>query len=298
MNNYIENKKKQLEQEKNQYMEEAWENFKKREKLPLSTDRLYFELNTKTQNIGDRWGAYKHTYTSAAFTKKYGRIKAKLLGDTNELIQLGVIKSIPSDKKYSPGNEPQDRRMDLKNNAVGRKIAERNSGLNLLDEVYHALDHDPDIVLNQYINNDKPYNDTPVMNAVWKLADKGYENKDKVNNVLKGGIEYVKNITNTPKSLKEKLLRLREEKLAKYTQRLAETPEKKAELEAKHTSLKDLKKPQQNRVNRVHDMIANHEEKLKEKKYKKKSSYSKNSTSSGSGGRWITVRGRHIFVSD
>lgn len=49
------------------------------------------------------------------------------------------------------------------------------------------------------------------------------------------------------------------------------------------------------KLNKVHEMIAKHEEKLKSKK----SSKQKNSNSSKSGGgRWVTMNGRHVYLPD
>lgn len=269
MKKYIQNKKKQLEADKTKFMDEAWDYFKKIEKLPPKADRLAFELGTKTQDIGEKWGAFKHTYTSASFTKKYGATKAKLVGDANEIIQFGIVKSLPSKKQYAPGNQPQDRRMDLKNNAAGRKIASKKSGNKLIDDVYYALDKDPDIVLNQNVNNNKPYKDNLLMNDIWRLADNSYKEKEHIEKFVKNTnkkINNIKNAVHKAKSFGQKLSEAREEKLKRYTQRLAESPQKTVEREAKHLSLEKLKEPQQSKINKVHDMIQKHEEKLKQKK--------------------------------
>lgn len=58
-----------LEDEKNKYRDEAWEYFKKREKLPTNLSRYEFETRKKKNSLDERWGAFRHTYTSAAFTK-------------------------------------------------------------------------------------------------------------------------------------------------------------------------------------------------------------------------------------
>ena len=162
------NKKKSL------YRDEAWEYFKKRNNLPASTDRLQFEMNSQDEDLKELWGAFRHAYTSAAFTKDYGATAAKFAGDANEIIQFGTLKLLDNKGDYKPGNEPSDRRMDLKNNAAGREIAKNNIGVNLIDEVYYNLGRNPDMVLNQHKNNDTPYDDNPVMNLIWGAADKMY----------------------------------------------------------------------------------------------------------------------------
>lgn len=274
MKNYNENKFKNPFEIKDIYMEEAWDYFKIRENIPITHDRLYFELHKKNTDLGEKWGAFKHTYTSAAFTKTYGRNAAKLLGDLNEIQQLGTVKSLSNEKKYMPGNEPQDRRMDLKNNAAGRKIGLQNIDLNLLDEVYYSLTSNKDIVLNQHKNNNKPFNDNFLMNKIWKTADKGY---DETQNALKksssselengpyknkkasnyddllltGQIEYTK-----PISLREKLTRAREEKMQFYMSRLADDPEKVKEREAKHVSLEQIKSPQESKLQKLKDKLS------------------------------------------
>lgn len=258
--------KKDLEKDKTQIMEEAWDYFKKKENIPQNTNRVNFEKDHAKDSINDRWGAFKHTYTSAAFTRKYGLSIAKLAGDANEIVQFGINNSKVKDT-YAPGNEPQDRRMDLKNNSAGRKIALKYSGQNLLDKVYSSLDSDKNIVLNQYKNNDTPYNDTPRMNKVWKLADKAYENKDTINKVLQGKVSFDE-IRKAPLSLKDKLIRFREEKLAQYTHMLSESKENIEKKAAAHVSLQELKTPQNNRINKVHEMIQKHEEKLRNNKSK------------------------------
>lgn len=60
-----------LEEYKTFCMNEAWEYLKKRENIPKNKDRLDFELNDKNETLKERWGAFRHAYTSAAFTKKY-----------------------------------------------------------------------------------------------------------------------------------------------------------------------------------------------------------------------------------
>ena len=237
---------------KDYYMYEAWEYFKKKENLPETLSLSSFNSKWKDKNLVEKWGAFRHTYTSAAFTQKYGRAMAKVFGDANELIQLGTVrKTQKKSTEYSPGNEPQDRRMDLKNNQAGRDIAQSSSPENLLDTVYEQLGKNKNIILNQYENNDEPYNDfLPGNNLIWYLADKGYENKESINKVLQGIVEYT-----DPLSLKEKLQRFRDEKIAKYTQRLAEAPEKVAQREAKHVTLEELKAPQEARKQKIRNII-------------------------------------------
>lgn len=253
-----------LEEYKMTCTEEAWVYFKKRENIPKNKDRLDFELNDKNETLKERWGAFRHVYTSAAFTKKYGSQVAKTLGDLNELKQLGSVKYLTDKNGYKPGNEPQDRRMDLKNNEVGRNIALKNSGVNLLDEVYYALDNDKNIVLNQYINNEKPYKDSnPILNNIWKYADYGYNLNKKIKKGAPTG--YAANIEEKADedfepeveklSFRDKLLKAREERLAYYTARLAEDPEKIKEREAKHVSLEELKAPQEAKKQKVRDII-------------------------------------------
>lgn len=55
-----------------------------------------------------------------------------------------------------------------------------------------------------------------------------------------------------------------------------------------YTSLEELKRPQHERINKVHEMFQKHEEKLKGKKT--------NSTSGGNG-RWVTMNGRHVYLA-
>ena len=233
-------------QKKALYRDEAWEYFKKRNNLPQSTARLWFEMNSKDTDLKELWGAFRHTYTSAAFTKDYGASKAKLAGDANEIIQFGSVKYKENQGEYKPGNEPSDRRMDLKNNAAGRKIAKKNIGVNLIDEVYYNLRRNPDIVLNQYKNNDEPYiDDDPVMNLIWHAADEMYyrTNKEK---------DSQQNEKNNNKNL---IL----EGAVSYDNF---SPDKKSK-NSKHVTLEELKAPQEARKQKVHDMIQN--------AYKKKS---------------------------
>lgn len=56
-------------------------------------------------------------------------------------------------------------------------------------------------------------------------------------------------------SFRDKLLKAREERLAYYTARLAEDPEKIKEREAKHVSLEELKAPQEAKKQKVCDII-------------------------------------------
>lgn len=56
-------------------------------------------------------------------------------------------------------------------------------------------------------------------------------------------------------SFRDKLLKAREERLAYYTARLAEDPEKIKEREAKHVSLEELKAPQEAKKQKVRDII-------------------------------------------
>lgn len=255
MNKYNKKNYKSINEAKNFFRDDAWEFFKKQNNLPVSMTRANFEKFYKDDNLIEKWGAFRHYYTSAAFTKTYGETAAKLLGDANEIIQFGSIKSFPSLTEYNAGNKPLDRRMDIKNNAAGRELAKNTmNDIDLLSEAYYTLTRNPDVVLNQNIYNEDPYNDNFIMNAIWKAADLAYyereQKKHAKDNILNGQIIY-----NKPLSLKERLMRAREEKLARYTQRLAESPEKIAQMQANHVSLEELKAPQEAKKQKVRDIV-------------------------------------------
>ena len=72
----------------------------------------------------------------------------------------------------------------------------------------------------------------------------------KKGNLLQGNVEY-----NEPQSLKDRLTLAREDKLARYTQRLAESPEKIAQMQANHVSLEELKAPQEAKKQKVRDIV-------------------------------------------
>lgn len=283
--------KEQLENEKRYYQECAWQFFRKKEKLPKTMTEAQFNNEYKGTKLYEKLGAFRHIYTSSEFTRNYGEFLAALLGNANELVQLGLFKTLKGDSYY-PGNEPQDRRMDLKNNAVGREIAKNYTGNNLLNEVYSQIGKNPKIITNQYVNNDEPYNGNPIMNKAWALMDWGYENREAIDRHTKpiqNAVQSAKKIKNylenlsdkknisgfaadlqegfdddfsldetnyeQPMSFRERLLKSRQEKLARYTQKLAQTPEEISALEAKHVTLAELKAPQDERKQKLRNII-------------------------------------------
>lgn len=283
MSNYDKKRFKNINEAKSFFRDEAWEYFKKRHKLPLLTDRLGFELYAKDENLKNQWGAFRHAYTSAAFTKTYGKTTAKLAGDANEIIQFGSIKSYPSLTEHNAGNEPLDRRMDLKNNAVGRKIGEQNNGVNLLDEVYYNLGHNPEMVIDQNVNNNTPYKDNAFMSPVWEAADKAYYEKkaSKPSSV------------NKTQELATGLYK--DEPVSNYNDIfLKDQIKSKAanQKNLKHVTLEELKASQEARKQKVHDMIQN--------AHKRKEANKNKTKSSGSGMVYVReyTRSDGIRVSD
>lgn len=191
---------------------------------------LEYQKRMNIENEGEGWNdatdGFRHAWGSAYLSLKYNDLISNIATTAHELLE----------RNYQPAEEEK---MDSWNNRIGREIArEINSEYKNADKAFNWSTVEDLIALKamEKIKN----------NQVMTLPD--YNGSE--NFYLKGQIEY-----NKPLSLKEKLIKAREEKLARYSQRLAESPEKVAEKEAKHVSLEELKAPQEARKKRIKDII-------------------------------------------
>lgn len=191
---------------------------------------LEYQKRMNIENEGEGWNdatdGFRHAWGSAYLSLKYNDLISNIATTGHELLE----------RNYQPAEEEK---MDSWNNRIGREIARE--------------------INSEYKNADKAFNWSSVEDLIALKAMEKIKNNQIVtspdyngneNFYLKGQIEY-----NKPLSLKEKLIKAREEKLARYTQRLAESPEKIAEKEAQHVSLEELKAPQEARKKRIKDII-------------------------------------------
>lgn len=98
-------------------------------KLPRNSDGTF---NRASGEFDDNdIDAIRHAYTSGIFTQGYGEKVTEVLGELNELIPLGG---------NSSSNNSNSKKMDLWNNAIGRKLGLKTSGkLKLFKLVLKAL---------------------------------------------------------------------------------------------------------------------------------------------------------------
>ncbi len=212
---------------KNKYMS-LFETLSEEEQRYIIEKAMEYQQLLNIDNSGDGWNdatdGFRHAWGSAYLSLKYNDLISHIATSGHELLE----------SSYQPKEEKQ---MDEWNNKIGRQIAKQ--------------------INNEYENIDENINWSSIEDLIaHKTLEKINNNEiatsplDSGNNVLKGQIEY-----NKPLSLKDRLLQARQEKLARYTQRLAESPEKIAEQEAKHVTLEELKAPQEARKKHVMDVI-------------------------------------------
>lgn len=212
---------------KNKYMS-LFETLSEEEQRYIIEKAMEYQQLLNIDNSGDGWNdatdGFRHAWGSAYLSLKYNDLISHIATSGHELLE----------SSYQPKEEKQ---MDEWNNKIGRQIAKQ--------------------INNEYENIDENINWSSIEDLIaLKTLEKINNNEiatsplDSDDNVLKGQIEY-----NKPLSLKDRLFKAREEKLARYTQRLAESPEKIAEQEAKHVTLEELKAPQEARKKHVMDVI-------------------------------------------
>lgn len=184
-----------------------------------------FGIENNNGGWNDTTDSFRHAWGSAYIALKYNDLISHAATSSHEMLE----------SSYQP---PEEKRMDEWNNKIGREIAKEinkeykdiNKNLNQesIEDLIAAK------VLNRIENNEMMITTTDIKN----------------NNPLKGYVEY-----NEPLSLKEQLTKAREEKLSRYTQKLAETPEKAEQRKSKYISLEELKKPQEERKQKVKDIV-------------------------------------------
>lgn len=215
-------------------------NYKKKLELLQQEEERYilekaleYQKELGIENTSGGWNdttdGFRHAWGSAYLAMKYGDLLSQAATSGHELLET-----------YQPKEE---KAMDEWNNAIGREIAKN--------------------IKSEYKDIDKNINWSSIEDLIaQKALEKISQNEiatstsdPKLNNPL-FKLTAVKNATeNTTESLKDRLIRMREEKLAKYTQRLAESPQKIQEKESKHVTLEELKAPQEAKKKRVKDII-------------------------------------------
>ncbi len=215
-------------------------NYKKKLELLQQEEERYilekaleYQKELGIENSGGGWNdttdGFRHAWGSAYLAMKYGDLLSHAATSGHELTET-----------YQPKEEKS---MDEWNNAIGREIAKN--------------------IKAEYKDIDKNINWSSIEDLIAQKAfEKISQNEiatstsdPKLNNPL-FKLTAVKNTTeNTAESLKDRLISMREEKLAKYTQRLAESPQKIQEKESKHVTLEELKAPQEAKKQRVKDIV-------------------------------------------
>lgn len=190
---------------------------------------IEYQKKLKFDMSNDGWNdatdAFRHVWGAAYLALKYNKNAAKIATNFHEISEKG-----------QPGAE---KNMDLHNNDIGFGIS--------------------DSIQKDFPNPAKSFKWSQIEDMI---ALKAYE-KLKENKVITSIAD--KKINSKPVSLRENLIKTREEKLARYTKKLAESPEKTRAQEAKHVTLEELKASQNSRIQKVHDMIQNAQKK-KDKK--------------------------------
>ena len=206
-----------------------YETLDNEEKKYILRKAMEYQKILNIENEGGGWNdatdSFRHAWGSAYLALKYNDLISNASTSAYEFME----------RSYQPQEEKE---MDVWNNKIGREIAKE---LN-----------------KEYKDIDKTFNWQSIEDLIAVKALEKIENNElittttdsKNSNLLQGYVEY-----NKPLSLKERLMRAREEKLARYTQRLAESPEKIAQMQANHVSLEELKAPQEAKKQKVRDIV-------------------------------------------
>ena len=206
-----------------------YETLNNEEKEYILKKAMEYQKILNIENEGGGWNdttdGFRHAWGSAYLALKYNDLISNAATSAYEFME----------HSYQPQEEKE---MDIWNNKIGREIAKE---LN-----------------KEYKDIDKTFNWQSIEDLIAVKALKKTENNElmtstadlKKGNLLQGYVEY-----NEPLSLKDRLTLAREDKLARYTQRLAESPEKIAQMQANHVSLEELKAPQEARKQKVRDIV-------------------------------------------
>ena len=206
-----------------------YETLNNEEKEYILKKAMEYQKILNIENEGGGWNdttdGFRHAWGSAYLALKYNDLISNAATSAYEFMV----------HSYQPQEEKE---MDIWNNKIGREIAKELS--------------------KEYKDIDKTFNRQSIEDLIAVKALEKIENNElmtstanlKKGNLLQGNVEY-----NEPQSLKDRLTLAREDKLARYTQRLAESPEKIAQMQANHVSLEELKAPQEARKQKVRDIV-------------------------------------------
>ncbi len=206
-----------------------YETLNNEEKEYILKKAMEYQKILNIENEGGGWNdttdGFRHAWGSAYLALKYNDLISNAATSAYEFME----------HSYQPQEEKE---MDIWNNKIGREIAKELS--------------------KEYKNIDKTFTWQSIEDLIAVKALEKIENNElmtstadlKKGNLLQGYVEY-----NEPLSLKDRLTLAREDKLARYTQRLAESPEKIAQMQANHVSLEELKAPQEARKQKVRDIV-------------------------------------------
>ena len=206
-----------------------YETLNNEEKEYILKKAMEYQKILNIENEGGGWNdttdGFRHAWGSAYLALKYNDLISNAATSAYEFME----------HSYQPQEEKE---MDIWNNKIGREIAKELS--------------------KEYKDIDKTFNRQSIEDLIAVKALEKIENNElmtstadlKKGNLLQGYIEY-----NEPLSLKDRLTLAREDKLARYTQRLAESPEKIAQMQANLVSLEELKAPQEARKQKVRDIV-------------------------------------------
>lgn len=206
-----------------------YETLNNEEKEYILKKAMEYQKILNIENEGGGWNdttdGFRHAWGSAYLALKYNDLISNAATSAYEFME----------HSYQPQEEKE---MDIWNNKIGREIAKELS--------------------KEYKDIDKTFNRQSIEDLIAVKALEKIENNElmtstanlKKGNLLQGYVEY-----NEPLSLKDRLTLAREDKLARYTQRLAESPEKIAQMQANLVSLEELKAPQEARKQKVRDIV-------------------------------------------
>ena len=206
-----------------------YETLNNEEKEYILKKAMEYQKILNIENEGGGWNdttdGFRHAWGSAYLALKYNDLISNAATSAYEFME----------HSYQPQEEKE---MDIWNNKIGREIAKELS--------------------KEYKDIDKTFTWQSIEDLIAVKALEKIENNElmtstadlKKGNLLQGYIEY-----NEPLSLKDRLTLAREDKLARYTQRLAESPEKIAQMQANLVSLEELKAPQEARKQKVRDIV-------------------------------------------
>lgn len=202
-----------------------------------------YQKRLKFENEGGGWNdttdGFRHVWGAAYLALKYGDLASHAATSIHEALE----------SSYQPKEE---QKMDEWNNELGREIAKD------LKKEYKDIEKSFQWPQIEDLIAMKTYEKIQESKVISSPSDERLNNGFFKLNAVKNNTDSFyteKSTKNEPQSLKDKLIKFKNEKLTRYTDRLARTPQEQEEQESKHVTLEELKAPQEAKKQKVRDIV-------------------------------------------